>query len=67
MLCLSHLLSDETVATLREVSAGDGFPYRLLLNGRVECCYDTFQHAWDEFGKVLGCVTLNEALGVAAS
>ena len=65
MLLLTNVLSDDTSVTLKEIPQED-FRYTLSINGHIECRYDTFEHAWADFGSCVVCTTFEEAKMVAS-
>lgn len=72
MLLLTFVLSDGTQITLKETSeetsetcGDDVFPFSLIIAGKVECCYNSFEHAWEDFGTCVRCATLEVLRSVA--
>jgi hypothetical protein len=64
LLLLTVVLSDNTQISLQE-TAGQDFSFSLIIAGKVECRYDTFDHAWGDLGKCARCTTLEEAQLIA--
>ena len=64
LLTLTSILSDNTQVTLKE-TAGEVFGFSLIIAGKVECQYDTFEHAWEDLGRCVRCTTLEEAHKIA--
>jgi hypothetical protein len=61
MQLISTLLSDRTTVSL--VSDGTGedpesFNFHLMVNGKLECSYNTWEHAWEDFGSCVRRATL---------
>jgi hypothetical protein len=68
MQLISTILSDETTVSL--VSEGteeepETFNFHVLVNGKLECSYSTWAHAWEDFESCVRCATLEEAVNVA--
>lgn len=55
MQLISAFLSDETSVSLVTEAVipsdpeADVFPYHLMVNGRIDCSYNTWEHAWEDF------------------
>jgi len=65
MPTITVLLPDDTAVALRET--GETFNYAITINGRIECCYNDFDFAWEDFGKTVRCATLEDAKMVVKS
>ncbi|MDN8037418.1 hypothetical protein [Burkholderia vietnamiensis] len=55
-------LQDGTEVTLTKTDDTGQFPYRIAMNGTDKCLYNTFEHAWDDLGKVVQCKNYQEAV-----
>ncbi|MGC3025885.1 hypothetical protein ACPUER_12145 [Burkholderia sp. DN3021] len=55
-------LQDGTEVTLTKTQDTEEFPYCIALDGVAKCLYNTFEHAWDDLGKVVQCKNYLEAL-----
>lgn len=60
---ITKVLPDGTEVALEETDAE--FDHSLSINGKVECMYNTFDHAWEDFGAIVRCATLQQAKTVA--
>lgn len=75
MLFLTDVLSDGTEISLVQTFEEDGevagrcdeenFPFSFRINDEDECRYNTFEHAWEDFGRCVRCTTLEELYKVA--
>jgi hypothetical protein len=63
MQSMAVVLPDGTAVQLKENGALE-FRFDLVVNGKVECRYDTFQHAWEDFGRMVRCTVLEEVMEV---
>lgn len=63
MLLLTSVLSDNTQITLKQTA--DEFGFHLIIAGKVECQYNTFDHAWEDLGRCVRCATLEEVYSIA--
>jgi hypothetical protein len=66
LLLVTIVLSDNTQVTLKE-TAGEECHFHLIIAGKVECSYDTFEFAWEDLGRCVACSTLEESHKVARS
>jgi hypothetical protein len=70
MQLISSFLSDDTVVSLVSEAAAEepeSFNFHVLVNGKIECSYTTWAHAWEDFGRCVRCTTLEDAVSVARS
>lgn len=59
MLSMAVILRDGCSVALCETPAAE-FCFDLKINGKTECSYDTFEHAWVDFGRSSRCENLEE-------
>lgn len=66
VLYFSYELNDGTEVSLTEQEnpherCGETeFRFSLAVNGAVQCRYCSFQYAWEDFGVMVRCTTLEE-------
>jgi hypothetical protein len=69
MQLISAILSDFTTVSLitSEDTEEDpeSFSHHLMINGKLECSYSTWEHAWEDYGHCVRCATLKESVNVA--
>jgi hypothetical protein len=68
MQLISAYLSDNTTVSLvSEVADEDpeSHQHHLMVDGRIECSYNSWEHAWEEFGLCVRCATVTEVVKVA--
>lgn len=69
MYLITALLSDDTPVSLAsedtEEDSEDAFPHHLMINRVIVCSYNSWEHAWEDFGRCVRCTTQTEAVNVA--
>lgn len=65
MVRLAAVLSDDTSVSLEESTEDSDWPFYISVNGCVDCRYDTFQFAWEDFGRIVRCASLEEVKRLA--